>query len=257
MKKHIIYLLPIFFMTLSQAQNGRVGINTEKPQTTLDIAGDVNVSEAIYLNDKASSPGTLNQIITSGGANEAAAWTTKEIALGLDESLMMSSMDSFSDTQGLDFNNSSAGNTQPYNMDELLDPSKGWKELSGLKNDITIYKGENRVNLFFQTMVQFQGDNLASFGCGYFINDNMSNRNQFRLKAVRTDVMLPPTGSFKLFNMNTSIINLAPEAYTIKVACIKRNIGANQSVGIGKALTSALNVDMAQSSLNVIVLEAY
>lgn len=257
MKKHIIYLLPLFFISFSQAQSGRVGINTETPQTTLDVAGDLNVSESIYLNDIATSPGTLNQIITSGGANEAAAWTSKEIAFGLDESLIMSSMDSFTDTQGLEFNSSSAGNTNAYSLDDLLDNEKGWMEIPGLKNDITIYKNENRTNLFFQTMVQFVGTNIGSFGCGYFINDNMDDRTQFRLKAVRTDVMFSPTGSFKLFNMNSTIINLPPQEYTIKVACIKRNIGANHRVGIGKPLTNTLNTDMAQSSLNVILLESY
>lgn len=257
MKKYIIYTLMSCFMTLGKAQNGRVGINTEKPQTTLDVAGDVNVSQSIYLNDIQPSAGGFNQIITSGGEAEAAAWTDKKIASGLDESLVMSYVDSFTDTKGLEFDGNSTGHTLPYSLNDVLDASKGWKELTGLTNKVTVYKHENRMNLFFQTMVQFVGSTVSSFACGYFVNDNLNNRNQFRLKAVRTDVIFPPNGSFKLFNMNSTIIDLAPEEYEIKVACIKRSIVTNNKVGIGKALTNALNVDMAQSSLNIMLLEAY
>lgn len=253
--KYIIFLFS--FAVICNAQNGKVGINTDAPQTTLDVAGDLNVSQSIYLNGENISAGTTNQLITSGGDSQAASWTSKEIPLGMDSSLTTSYMDSFVATTGIEFDNASAGNTEGYLENALLDSSIGWKEIPELQNDITIYKSENRVNLFLQTMVQFEGNSFASFGCGYFINDNMLERSQFRLKGVRTDVMFTPTGSFKLFNMNTTITNLAPENYTIKVACIKRNISGTNKIGIGKALTDTLNTDMAQSSLSVTVLEAY
>lgn len=257
MKKHITYILLSCAISFVSAQKKGVGINTENPQTDLDIAGDLNVSQSLYLNDVETSPGKENQILTSGGANEAAAWTDKQIAVGLDESLLMSYMNSFTDRQGVDFDVFSAGHTNPYQPNDLMSSSVGWKEIPGLKSNITLYKSENRINLFFQTMVQFSGHSIGSFACGYFINDNMQNRNEFRLKAVRTDVMFPPSGSFKLFNMNSSIINLPPENYDIKVACIKRNIGLGHKIAIGKPLTNSLNADMSQSSLSVVALESY
>lgn len=255
MKKTILLSI-IALGTIAIAQEKKVGINTDSPQTTLDVNGDVNVSGAIYLGGDDLSAGTLNQIVTSGG-EEVASWTNKEIPFGMDMSLKTSFMDSYSDTTGIEFDNNSTGNTNPYDLDDLLNHGVGWEELTGLESSFTVYKNENRLKLFFQTMIQFEGNSLASFGCGYFINDNMQNRNQFRLKGVRTDVMQPPSGSFKLFNMNFTNSNLEPATYTVKIACIKRNIGGINKISIGKPLTNVLNTEMSQSSLNISVLEEY
>lgn len=256
MKKSIF--ISIFSISLiSFAQDGRVGINTDSPQTTLDVDGDVNVSNSIYIGGENISAGTNNQLITSGGESDAASWTDKTIPLGMDISLNTSYMNSYKDSNGIEFDNSSAGNTEPYALNAPLNSSIGWKELTDLESQFTISKSENRVNLFFQTMVQFQGSSLASFACGYFINDDMTNRNNFRLKGVRTGIMLPPSGSFNIFNKNSTTINLAPETYTVKIACIKRNISGDNKISIGKPLTDDLNSYMSESTLNITVLEAY
>lgn len=255
--KKIIYTLLFPIGIVCTAQVKGVGINTDKPQTTLDVNGDTNVSNSIYLNETNISAGNSLQFITSGGENEPASWTDKAMPQGMDLSLNASYMDSFVDKVGVEFNNASAGNTSPYFVNDILNPSVGWKEIPNLQVSFTISKEENRVNLFFQTMIQFTGSSLGSFACGFFVNDNLSNRTQFRLKGVRTDIMLTPSGSYKLFNINTVVRNLPPEDYTMKVACIKRNVSGTNVVAIGKPLTSALNADMSQSTLNISVLEAY
>lgn len=252
MKKLLFPILLFGNIVFSQ-----VGIETDTPQTTLDIDGDVNVSGSIYIGGENISAGNNNQLITSGGDSAAASWTDKTIPLGMDSSLNTSFMNSYKDSNGVEFDNSSAGHTEPYALNDLLDSSVGWKELTDLESQFTISKSENRVNLFFQTMVQFQGSSLASYACGYFINDDMTNRNNFRLKGVRTGIMLPPSGSFNIFNKNSTTINLAPETYTVKIACIKRNISGDNKISIGKPLTDDLNSYMSESTLNITVLEAY
>lgn len=256
MKKTL--LLSVFSLSIiTFAQEGKVGINTESPQTTLDINGDVNVSNSIYIGGDQISAGTNNQLITSGGENEPVSWTDKKIPFGMDDSFVTSYMNSLIDNNGAYFNNSSLGHTNPYSENDILSPNVGWKELPDLESQFTISKNENRLNLFFQTMVQFQGSTLASFACGYFINDDLQNRNNFRLKGVRTGVLHPPTNSFSLFNMNSTYINLAPETYTVKIACIKRNIDSDNQISIGRPLTNILNNSISQSSLNITVLESY
>lgn len=252
--KKIIYIALFSLGIICSAQ---VGVNTDSPQTTLDINGDLNVSNAIYLNDSNRSAGTQYQFITSGGANEAAKWTDKKMPKDLEGSLSTSFINSFADRVGVQFDNNSAGDTVPYSENELLNHSAGWKEIPGVEVDFEINKTENKVNLFFQTMVQFTGESLGSFACGFFINDNPSNKQSFRLKGVRTDVMMIPSGSYKLFNINSVINNLPPDEYTIKFACIKRNISGNNKIAIGRPLTNVLNNDMTQSSLSISVLEAY
>src|SRR5690625_1871173 len=112
MKKTIF--ISIFSISLiSFAQDGRVGINTDSPQTTLDINGDINVSGSIYIGGENISAGNNNQLITSGGDSAAASWTDKTIPLGMDSSLNTSFMNSYKDSNGVEFDNSSAGHTEP------------------------------------------------------------------------------------------------------------------------------------------------
>ncbi len=237
-----------------------VGIGTENPQTTLDVAGDLNVSNAIHLGET-PEPGTAGQFITSNGPDEKPEWTTIRLPAGMGESFSLTNMDSFADTVGQEFTSSSAGDANPYNMNDPLNASVGWTEFPGLSNSVTIYKTQNKINLHLQTVTQIMGGSgtlLASFGCGFFINDNPADKTIFRLKGVRTDVMIAPASSYKMFNMNTTIENLPPGEYTIKTACIKRNIGGSIRLGIGKALnTATLSSSMAQSTLNVYTLEKY
>lgn len=50
--------------------NGNVGINTNNPQTTLDVNGDVNIENRLLLNN---STGSNGQVLVSNG-NAAPAW---------------------------------------------------------------------------------------------------------------------------------------------------------------------------------------
>lgn len=253
--------IQFIFLTLtvsiySHAQSGRVGIGTDNPQTTLDVNGDMNISKTIYLGGESPAHGNAGQFIVSGGENAPARWETKQIPGGYGESYSLTSMDSFSDNTGVDFNGSSAGNTNPYNLNDNLSSSVGWKELPGLTNDIIVIQPNNKVNLHLQTMIQLTGGTLASFACGFFLNDLPSNPNIFRLKGVRTDVMIAPSGSYKLFNMNSTLENLPAGQYKLKVACIKRNIENGITLGIGKSVnTGTLSGSMAESTLNVYILE--
>ena len=121
MKKLLFPILLFGNIVLSQ-----VGIETDTPQTTLDIDGDVNVSGSIYIGGENISAGNNNQLITSGGESAAASWTDKTIPLGMDSSLNTSFMNSYKDSNGVEFNNSSAGNTNPYTLNAPLSSSIGW-----------------------------------------------------------------------------------------------------------------------------------
>src|SRR5690625_7527753 len=119
MKKTIF--ISIFSISLiSFAQDGRVGINTDSPQTTLDINGDINNSGSIYIGGENISAGNNNQLITSGVDSAAASWTDKTIQLGMDSSLNTSFMNSYKDSNGVVFDNSSAVHTEPYALNYLL-----------------------------------------------------------------------------------------------------------------------------------------
>lgn len=256
MKNHLTFIILINSLIILSAQNTGVGIGTENPQTTLDINGDLNVSKTIYIGGENLTHGNAGQFIVSGGADAPTKWDTKQIPAGYGDSYSLTNMDSFTDNTGVDFNGSSTGNTEPYDLNDLLNAAVGWKEIHALQNTISIVQPINKVNLHLQTMTQLTGGTLASFACGFFLNDVASDRTIFRLKGVRTDVMIAPSGSYRLFNMNTTLENVPPGQYELKVGCIKRNIGNGITLGIGKTIdASTLSQSMAQSTLNVYTLE--
>ncbi len=54
---------------------GNVGINTNNPQTTLDVNGDLNIENKLMLNNSAGNPG---QVLISNGSSTAPQW--KDVA---------------------------------------------------------------------------------------------------------------------------------------------------------------------------------
>ncbi len=50
---------------------GNVGINTNNPQTTLDVNGDINIENKLFLNNSAGSDG---QVLVSSGNSAAPTW---------------------------------------------------------------------------------------------------------------------------------------------------------------------------------------
>lgn len=58
---------------LAIKNGGNVGINTTNPQKTLDVNGDVNIQNKIFLNN---STGNNGQVLTSGGPSGSPSWTT-------------------------------------------------------------------------------------------------------------------------------------------------------------------------------------
>jgi|SRR5690606_24570503 len=258
MKNKYIFSLVLLCSFQLSIFGQNVGVGTDNPQATLDVAGELNVARSVHIGGKLPIPGTEGQFIVSGGEESPAEWKSIQIPAGLGESFSLTSMDSFADMVGVSFNGSSAGHTNPYNVNALFNTTVGWKEIPGLSNNIVLYKPDNKINLHLQTMAQITGGTLASFACGFFVNDLAGDDEVYRLKGVRTDVIIAPSGSYKLFNMNATIENLPPGAYTIKTACIKRNIASGITLGIGKALdTTVLSQSMAQSTLNVFTLERY
>ncbi len=65
---------------------GNVGINQANPQTTLDVNGDVNIQNRLFLNN---SPGNDGQVLVSNGSNNAPAW--QDVAYSNNDRFMFTS----------------------------------------------------------------------------------------------------------------------------------------------------------------------
>lgn len=251
MKK--IFLLNL--LVLGFLLNAQIGIKTATPVNTLDINGDLNVNKDIRVggSDAAKgSSGVIQTIFHNNSALTVNDWKSIKIADG-QGSMSLFSMNTVSDKTGASFSGNN-GSTSPYPEDLTI--TSNWVVLPGAVDVFSITNAENKVVFTFQTTAQktVNGNSNAnasiSFACGIFVDD--------KLKAVRTDVVLGGNGTNKIFNLNATLSNLALKSnYTVKAACIKRNLNSGV-LGIGRAVnTTFLNADMSQSVLTTSVLQPY
>lgn len=245
----------IFFITsllLAVFANAQVGINTPTPVNMLDVNGDINVRKEIrtggtnLLKGTAGAAGTILHNNTDLVAND---WKSIKIADG-QGSMAMFSLNAVSDQTGAVFNNGN-GSTSAYLEGTTFDSSK-WTVLPGTSDTFSITNSTNKVVFNFQTTAQKTGNGSSSagFACGVFVDN--------ALRAVRADVLLGADGTYKIFNLNATLVNLSQKNnYSVKVACTKRNLN-NGTLGVGRAVnTTFLNSEMSQSVLTTSVLQPY
>lgn len=243
-------ILLITNLLIAFLYNAQVGINTTTPVNMLDINGDLNVRKELRTggtNTVKGSAGAAGTIFHNNSSLTVNDWKSIKVADGL-TSMSLYSMNTLEDKTGVSFSGSD-GATSPYG--EGSDITSSWGVLTGTSSTFSITNATNKVTFNFQTTAQKTGNgNSTSFACGIFVND--------KLRAVRTDVIIGAAGTYKIFNLNATLTNLTQQNnYTVKAACIKRNINSN-TLGIGRAVdTNSLNADMSKSVLTVSVLQPY
>ena len=252
MRKNIILSLILIPTTFS----AQVGINTLNPLTTMDINGDVNIKNKIYLAPTGIPiVGDANSLITSKGDTQKPEWTKLQIPAGYKGMLNLTHVNQKSDQIGLYIGRTGYGT---YPKDDLL--TSNWSQITGLEMSFSISNPENRVYANFQTTVQMDlagySAGNGSFACGIFVGG--------KLKGVRVDILQGPNKSYKIFTMNTMLSNLPTGDYDVKMACRAREILSNQTniedgkLSFGRPINPSdlqLNGEMAKSTLNLSVLE--
>lgn len=244
MKIKLNILLILFLINSAYAQ---VGIQTQSPKTSLDVNGDMNVAGKIYTGgtDTAlGNPGDKNKAFTSNGDDESVSWEDVKIPAGYEGGLYLTSVEAVSDITGLNLDDTGPGT---YNVNATL--SGNWIEIPGLSKSVSVTHPVNKIHIQLQTTAQINFDGSGSFACGIFMDN--------QLKGTRVDVVKGPSGSYNVFNINTSFDNVSTGNHNFKIACRGRTY-SNESgkLAIGRANVPAnLGTDMAQSSLNLFVLE--
>lgn len=246
MKFKLNVLLILLSIISVQAQ---VGIQTQNPKTALDVNGDMNVAGKIYTGGTDSSlgnPGDKNKALTSNGDNEAVSWEEVKIPVGYEGGLYLTSVEALSDRAGLNLTATGFGT---YNENASL--SGNWIQIPALTRTVSVTHPVNKIHVQLQTTAQINFNGSGSFACGIFMDN--------QLKGVRVDVVSGPIGSYNVFNINTSFDNVPTGNHTFKIACRGRTFSNNSTtarLAIGRANVPAnLGADMAQSSLNLFVLE--
>jgi hypothetical protein len=239
--------LIVFLFLFSPFLMGQVGINTDFPQSTLDVNGDLNVSGKLRVEGTDTSPGdpgAKNKALTSNGLDGSVSWNEVKIPVGYEGGLYLTEVEALSDRVGINLEATGFG---VYTENEPL--TGNWVEIAGLTKIISVTRPLNKVHVQFQTTAQMSNSGSFSFACGIFLNN--------QLKGTRVDVLRGDSGAYNIFNINASFDNLTSGNHTFKVACRGRTSSeTNGRVAIGTSnVPGTLNSDMAQSALNIYVLE--
>lgn len=258
--KLFLYILTIISTTTFV--HSQVGINTENPTRILDINGDLNLRKELRIGGTdivAGEAGTKDQLLQiKADTDTKNNWKTYQIANGTG-SLSLYYLNTTKDDTGILFN--TTGSTAPYKMD---DNATDWIFLTKNKDNFVVTDGtsSSKVTLSFQTTVQINRTSgtgtSASFACGVFLK---KGTEEYKLKAVRSDVVRGVPGSYKIFNLNVTLDKLAQGSYEVQAACRNRNLGVGNTLvnlGIGQPTDPAkLNQAMANSTMTTTLLHPY
>lgn len=248
MQKIFIILLSAFFVY----SNAQIGIKIANPVGALDINGDLNVRSSLRIggtNTIMGNAGVAGTIFHNNADLPVNDWKEIKIADG-QGSMSVFFINTATDQHGAIFTEN--GNSVPYTENSVI--TADWKVLEDTEYTFAVSNAVNKIVFTFQTTAQKMGNGNSSsgFACGIYL-DNY-------LKAVRTDVILGPEGSYKIFNLNATLTNIPPKNdYKVKAACIKRALNGG-TLGIGTPATDNnpyLNATMSQSVLTTSVLQSY
>lgn len=220
------------FVATLQAQ---VGINTEKPTSTLDVNGTMHVANGIVLGGDDITQGiqgTEGQIIVSQGNNLPPVW--RNITTPIPENgdyFLRSSIARTDLTGGIQLNYTTSDRARRYVSGELISP--GWKEFEDFKVEIPASAKPVRVVLNFQSAMQINwenptSDSWISFAVGVFLDNPKTGETT--LQAVRTGNCSGVSYPQQLFTMTVTLDNLpVDQINTLRVFGIRRNQGSNMT----------------------------
>lgn len=232
-----VLFLPVFGLA-------QLGVGTNLPNAMLDVNGDINILNQLYLGGSESDAGNAGangQIIASNGVNPA-SWQDIRVPAGT-SALILSSKYVQDDQVGVTL---VQGAATPYT--ENSDISAEWMVIDGLTTNFEVKKATNKVNFAAQTVAQRDNSDVASYACAVFVDD--------KLRAVRTDAINTTAGGYRVYNMNITISDLLVGTHVAKFACRGRNLNNTGSLAVGRVLNATfLTPGMAKSVLKTLILE--
>ncbi len=254
-KKLLVSFLFVFFISSLNAQVGKVGINTETPQTTLDVNGSIQLRNELQVNGSAGNEG---DIYFSQGNATLNKWNPVNVPFLEDGQYQLVNTFAIKDQVGIDF----TGNGYDPSLSSLGETfgSKNWTHITGLNQTIKIKDPNNKSSMLFQTGVESRmdpGNNTSNqvegnikYTCGLFRRlaaDPQSSSVLVAMRASQINNVPFKTNEKKsqsVFTLNYTVLNMPVGEYVFSVGCRRMSL----SGGGGSATTSLLSIGNAVNS---------
>jgi len=255
MKELCCLMLTLCFIVGS----AQVGVNTDTPETELDINGSLQLRENLSLGgtaDTAGDPGIFGQVVISQGSNTA-QWKNLRVPFLEDGQFQLINSHSRIDQTGISFPTGAGNGGNTSNTGDLLDAN--WTVIDGLTTMIEVKNPDNKISLIYQSGVEVSRTTSANqnvkFLCAAFFNNE--------LRALRSDQIDLINGKQKnkgLYTLAYTVLNLPQGDYEVKIGCRKMSTtNTNLRLAIGRnsegSGTQETNPFMMQSVLKIDVIE--
>ncbi|MDU1906235.1 MAG: hypothetical protein E6772_15810 [Dysgonomonas sp.] len=236
----------------------QVGINTEKPQTTLDINGDFQIRGEFRAgtdtNDEIAA-GKSGQYLISQGAGLPPKWGDAGNGPSLSTGDYILRDTQFAEDRiGLMI---TGVNSPIITEGELL--SSDWSVLHGLSTSITTTNSKNRIMFTTQTVVQspFANDgsstDWSSILCGIFIGAKGAAHNTFKLLGVRQGYIKSGHYPQLAFFQTSSYDDLPIGQYDVLVAYMRIDGTTSHTdlpLYVGRGFDTGTGVEVANNFMN-------
>ncbi|WP_370899302.1 hypothetical protein [Chryseobacterium gossypii] len=258
-------ILSALFLSTGLSLSAQIGINTESPQSILDVNGDMNLRGKLAVLNTANnklSEGTNDQILVSQGEGYPPAWKTLRIPEYEPNKFYLIFNNSFSDETGVKFTGSEESNitsrASAFTRNSSYSGFIRFKKIPGLSQTLNVYSTESKAYFQFETVVHANltaagsTDSSIDYACGIFVDDKLVNLRQGNLKASSANY------PFLTHNQIGLVENLSKGQHTVSVACSRLksyNVGSGVTLGIGINVQTNIDSFISRSSLKVDVYE--
>ena len=243
----------------------QVGIGTNNPKTTLDVAGDLNLRRELRVGGTASvngNAGTAGQVLVSSGNSAVPTWKSVNTPFASAGDYQLVNTKVLFDRTGINFS-ANTNNTPAAYISTLGEniSTNGWVQIPGLQTTILVEQEGNTLSLIFQTGVESNSgastitDNrLVKYMCGVFQNDLLV---AFRGDEI-LDVHRKDANNEGVYTLSYSVDDLPVANHVFKVACRRiQTTAGTYEFAIGRPITSSAisNAFMLQSVIKIELLE--
>lgn len=244
--------------------HAQVGIETQNPQTQLDVNGDVTLREELRIGGTPTiigDPGEFGQVLFSQEDSNKPVWKFVNIPFLEEGQIQLKYSYAVQDQVGIQFP-TGAGDGDDFSfLGETFNST--WTLIPGLETDIEVMRLKNKVSVFLQSGVEMPNTYNAENGARYFVRYACGIFMNEKLIAIRGDqingVNNKNAKNQEIYTLSYVLSDLEIGQYNLKVACRKvRTSSENYALAIGRTLnpgTQVANNFMLSSNLKIDVME--
>lgn len=213
-------ILFVYLLLNTLTTNAQVGINTDNPQTALDVNGSIQLRNELSVRGNNSTDGlsgNFGQVIISEGASNTPKWKNTKVPFLENGQYQLINSHSQIDLSGISFPVEAGAGGNISNTGESL--NSNWTVIEGLNTTINVNNTANKISLIFQAGVELSQTSSSNqnvkFICAAFFNNTLRV-----LRADQIDAIANKQKNQSLYKLAYTVLDLPLDTYDVKMAFV-------------------------------------